>query len=450
MNGLSYADRQQSGKALRQRVPRSAQGQWAGREEGRDVIDLLEESNVGRLPHLAPIRFGRMLQNPFAFLRGAPGVMAGDLARTPASGLTVQACGDCHLANFGLFASPERKLVFDINDFDETLRGPWEWDLKRLAASLVVAARVNGFSEDRCAAVAVHSATSYRRHMHEFAEMSPLESWYFHIDADDLVASAPDEESRQLREQMAAKARQRVGERMLPKITEQVGQVRQFVEAPPLTTRVTDTRALRIVRAGMDRYLESLDESRRFVFDRYRLEDYCMRVVGIGSVGTRCFVALLVCDDRNPLLLQVKEARESVLAPHAAPSPHANQGERVVAGQRMIQAASDIFLGWLRGRDGHDYYVRQLRDMKYSAPIDQLEACGLDRYADLCGWALARAHARSGNSAAIDGYLGGGDPFDLAIGKFAVAYADQTEQDHAALEKAWRAGRIVADAEAAG
>ena len=448
MTGLSYADRQQSGKALRKSVPRSAHGLWAGRQEGRDVIDLLEESNVGRLPHLAPIRFGRMLQNPFAFLRGAPGVMACDLARTPASGLSVQACGDCHLVNFGLFATPERKLVFDINDFDETLRGPWEWDLKRLAASFVVAARVNGFPEDRCAAVAVRSATSYRSHMHEFAEMSPLESWYFHIDADDLVAGATDEESRRLREQMAAKARQRVGERLLPKITEQVGHVRQFVEAPPLTTRVTDKLALRIVRRGMDHYLESLDESRRFVLDRYRLEDFAERVVGIGSVGTRCFVALLVCDDRNPLLLQIKEARESVLAPHAALSPHANQGQRVVAGQRMIQAASDIFLGWLRGRDGHDYYVRQLRDMKYSAPIDQLAACGLDRYADLCGWALARAHARSGDSAAIDGYLGGGDPFDLAIGKFAVAYADQTEQDHAALEKAWRAGRIVADAEA--
>jgi uncharacterized protein (DUF2252 family) len=448
MSGLSLADRQQSGKALRQSVPRSSHGDWAGRGDGRDVIGMLEESNEGRLSHLAPIRFGRMLRNPFAFLRGSPGVMACDLAGTPASGLTVQACGDCHLVNFGLFATPERRLVFDINDFDETLRGPWEWDLKRLAASLVVAARVNGFPEDRCAALAVRSVASYRGHMHEFAEMSPLESWYFHIDADDLVTRATDEESRQLREQMAAKARQRVGERLLPKITEQVGHQRQFVEAPPLTTRVHDQRALRIVRRGMEQYLETLEESRRFVLDRYRLEDFAVRVVGIGSVGTRCFVALLVCDDRNPLLLQIKEARRSVLAPYAAPSPHANQGQRVVVGQRMIQAASDIFLGWLRARDGHDYYVRQLRDMKYSAPIDELDPCSLDRYADLCGWALARAHARSGNSAAIDGYLGRGDRFDLAIGKFAVAYADQTERDHAALEKAWRAGRIVAEAEA--
>ena len=448
MNNLSFAARQQSGVSLRQSVPRSSHGVWAMREGDRDVIELLEQSNEGRLPHLTPIRYGRMLRNPFAFLRGAPAVMASDLAGTPATGLTVQACGDCHLVNFGVFASPERRLVFDINDFDETLRATWEWDVKRLAASFVVAARVNGFPEDRCAAVAVRSVASYRGHMHEFAEMSPLDTWYFHIDADDLVANAADEESRQLGERMAAKARLRVGERLIPKITEQVGQRRQFVELPPLTTRVHDERALRIVRRGIAEYLQTLDDSRRFVLDRYSLEDFAVRVVGIGSVGTRCFVALLVCDDRNPLLLQIKEARPSVLSPFAGPSPYANQGQRVVAGQRMIQATSDIFLGWLRARDGHDYYVRQLRDMKYSVPIDALEPCGLDRYADLCGWALARAHARSGDAAAIGGYLGGGDQFDLAMGKFAVAYADQTEQDHAALVHAERTGRIVADAEA--
>ena len=447
MNGPSFATRQQSGKELRQSVPRSSHGDWAMREGGRDVIEMLARSNEGRWPHLAPIRFGRMLRDPFAFLRGAPAVMACDLAGTPATGLAVQACGDCHLANFGLFASPERKLVFDINDFDETLRAAWEWDVKRLAASLVVAARVNGFAEDRCAEVAVRSAASYRKHMHEFAEMSPLEIWYFHIDADDLVVNAADEEARRLREQMATKARLRVGERLLPKITEQVGQRRHFVESPPLTTRVHDERALRIVRRGIEHYLQTLEDSRRCLLDRYSLEDYAVRVVGIGSVGTRCFVALLACDDRNPLLLQIKEARQSVLTPFAGPSPYANQGQRVVAGQRMIQAASDIFLGWLRARDGHDYYVRQLRDMKYSAPIDELEPCGLDRYADLCGWALARAHARSGDAAALSGYLGRGAPFDLAIGKFAVAYADQTEQDHAALVQAHAAGRIVADEE---
>ena len=448
MSGPSFATRQESGKALRQAVPRSAHGEWAVREGGRDVIEILVQSNEGRLPELVPIRFGRMLRSPFAFLRGAPAVMARDLSETAATGLAVQACGDCHLANFGLFASPERKLVFDINDFDETLRAAWEWDVKRLAASLVVAARGNGFAEERCGSVAVRCAASYRGHMHEFAEMSPLETWYFHIDADDLVTNAGDEEARRLRERMAAKARLRVGERLLPKITEEVGQRRQFVDAPPLTTRVHDERALRIVRRGIAQYRETLEESRRFLLDSYQLEDYAMRVVGIGSVGTRCFVALLACDDRNPLLLQIKEARQSVLAPFAGPSPYANQGQRVVAGQRMIQAASDIFLGWLRARDGHDYYVRQLRDMKYSAPIDELEACGLDRYADLCGWALARAHARSGDAAAISGYLGHGDPFDMAIGKFAVAYADQTEQDHATLVKAHRAGRIVADQEA--
>jgi uncharacterized protein (DUF2252 family) len=448
MNGPSFAARQQDGKSLRQSVPRSLHGEWAMRGGGRDVIEMLDRSNEGRLSHLTPIRFGRMLRNPFAFLRGAPAVMASDLAGTPATGLTVQACGDCHLVNFGLFASPERKLVFDINDFDETLPAAWEWDVKRLAASLVVAARVNGFAEDRCAEVAIRSVASYHKHMHEFAEMSPLEIWYFHIDADDLVANAADEEARRLREQMAAKARLRVGERLLPKITEQVGQRRQFVESPPLTTRVHDDRALRIVRQGLRHYLQTLEESRRFLLDRYSLEDFAVRVVGIGSVGTRCFVALLMCDDRNPLVLQIKEARQSVLASYAGPSTYANQGQRVVAGQRMIQATSDIFLGWLRARDGHDYYVRQLRDMKYSAPIDELEPCGLDRYADLCGWALSRAHARSGDAAAIGGYLGRGDQFDQAIGKFAVAYADQTEHDHAALVQAHREGRIEADPEA--
>jgi hypothetical protein len=308
MNGPSFATRQQSGKELRQSVPRSSHGDWAMREAGRDVIEILARSNEGRWPHLAPIRFGRMLRDPFAFLRGAPAVMACDLAGTPATGLAVQACGDCHLANFGLFASPERKLVFDINDFDETLRAAWEWDVKRLAASLVVAARVNGFAEDRCAEVAVRSAASYRKHMQEFAEMSPLEIWYFHIDADDLVVNAADEEARRLREQMATKARLRVGERLLPKITEQVGQRRHFVESPPLTTRVHDERALRIVRRGIEHYLQTLEDSRRCLLDRYSLEDFAVRVVGIGSVGTRCFVALLACDDRNPLLLQIKEA----------------------------------------------------------------------------------------------------------------------------------------------
>jgi uncharacterized protein (DUF2252 family) len=448
MNGLPFAARQQAGKTRRQAVPRSAHGEWEARTADRDVVEMLARSNDGRLPHLIPIRFGRMLRNPFAFLRGAPAVMAFDLSRTPTTGLTVQACGDCHLGNFGLFASPERKLVFDINDFDETLRATWEWDVKRLAASLVVAARVNGLAEERCAELAVRSAASYRGHMREFAEMSPLDIWYFHIDADDLVANAADEEARRLREQMAAKARLRIGERLLPKITEQIGHRWQFTESPPLTTRVHDERALRIVRRGLGQYLQTLEESRRFVLDRYSLEDFAVRVVGVGSVGTRCFVALLACDDRNPLFLQIKEARQSVLEPFADPSPYGNQGHRVVAGQRMIQAASDVFLGWLRARDGHDYYVRQLRDMKYSAPIEELEPCSLERYADLCGWTLARAHARSGDAAAISGYLGRGDQFDLAIGKYAVAYADQTEQDHASLVAAYRGGRIAVDSDA--
>jgi uncharacterized protein (DUF2252 family) len=448
MQALSFAERQETGKALRESVPRSAHAAWTKRDARRDPIEILEQSNEGRLPELAPIRFGRMLRNPFAFLRGSPALMAADLARTPATGIEVQACGDCHLVNFGVYASPERKLVFDVNDFDETLRATWEWDVKRLTASFVVAGRVNGFDEARSAEIAVRCAASYREHLREFAAMSPLEVWYFHVDADDLVKNAADDASRLLREQMAAKARLRVGERLFPKITEQVGERRQFVEASPLTSRIVEPRDLEIVHRAFDLYQKSLDESRQFVLNRYRLEDVATRVVGIGSVGTRCYVALLVCDDRNPLLLQIKEARKSVLEPFANASPYENQGQRVVAGQRMMQAASDIFLGWLRAGDGHDYYVRQLRDMKYSVPIEKLDPNNLERYAELCGWTLARAHARSGDAAAISGYLGRGDKFDQAVGQFAVAYADQTERDYENLVQARKSGRIQADDEA--
>ncbi len=326
--------------------------------------------------------------------------MAHDLAGTPSTGLTVQACGDCHLVNFGLFATPERNLIFDINDFDETLRATWEWDLKRLAASFVVAVRVNGFSEQRCLDVAVECARSYREHLFEFSTMSPLAVWYFRVDAKDLIEIAADDKSRREKQQMVAKVRERVGERLFPKITEEVEGQRRFVENPPITTRVTDVAELQVIRQGFDQYRESLDDARRFMLDRYNLQDFARRVVGIGSVGTRCYVALFVCDDENPLLLQIKEARSSVLEPFATKCPFQNQGRRVVVGQRMIQAASDILLGWLQGGDNRDYYVRQMRDMKFSIPVEDLGACSLERYAEICGWTLARARQvgrRGGN-----------------------------------------------------
>lgn len=442
MKALPFEQRLQAGKALRGEVPRSAHAAWQPSDSQRDPIEILDCSNRGRVPKLLPVRFGRMLRNPFAFLRGSPAIMARDLADTPTTDLTVQACGDCHLVNFGLFATPERNLVFDINDFDETLRGAWEWDLKRLTASFVVAGRLNGFSEQRCQGVVRECARSYRQHLFEFARMSPLEIWYFHIDADDLIENATCDETRQLREQMAAKARRRVAERLLPKITAEADGRRHFIENPPITTRITDDTRLKLVRQGLDQYRDTLEESLRFTIDRYSLEDFATRVVGIGSVGTRCYVALLVCGDETPLLLQVKEARPSVLEPFTDKSPFDSQGQRVVVGQRMMQASSDILLGWLRDHKGRDYYVRQLRDMKFSVPVEDLGACSLERYADICGWTLARAHAKSGDAAAISGYLGRGDKFDVAVSQFAVAYADQTEQDHAALLKAKQSGRI--------
>jgi len=443
MNSLTFAERLQAGKALRQQVSRASHGIWQAGKHRRDPIDVLEESNMGRLTELTPIRYGRMLRNAFSFLRGAPAVMASDLAGAATSGVIVQACGDCHLVNFGLFATPERNLIFDVNDFDETLRAPWEWDLKRLAASFVVAGRLNGFSDKRCADLAAAAARSYREHLREFAEMSPLDVFYFRVNATDLIDSEPDAKSRDAKAQMIEKARNRLGTHLFPKITEEVNGRRQFIENPPIITRVTDEAHVRIIRQGLAEYRDTLSEDRRFVFDRYRLEDFARRVVGVGSVGTRCYVALLVCDDQNPLQLQIKEARLSVLEPFAENCPYETQGQRVVTGQRMMQAASDIFLGWLRGGDGHDYYVRQLRDMKFSIPVEEVHSDSLERYAKVCGWTLARAHAKGGDAATISGYLGRSEKFDEAISLFAVAYADQTEQDHAALEKAKRDGRIL-------
>jgi uncharacterized protein (DUF2252 family) len=444
MDPISAAERLQAGRALRKTVPRAAHGSWTASANRCDPVEIIEESSRGRLPHLLPIRYGRMLRSPFTFLRGSAALMASDLASTPATGAQVQACGDCHLLNFGLFATPERNLIFDIRDLDETLRAPWEWDLKRLATSLVVAGRQNGIS-DRCSSdVAAICAHSYQEHMREFSLLSPLEVWYFRVSAEDLIENAPDAEARDRHEEMAAKARSRIGENLFPKITEEVDGQHRFVEQPPVITRMSDDACQDLVRAGIEDYRTSLTDDRRFVFDRYWPEDFALRVVGIGSVATRCYVGLFFCDDKNPLLLQAKEARPSVLEPYAAKSPFENQGQRVVVGKRLVQSASDIFLGWFRSRSGHDFYVRQLRDMKFVFPVEGFTAVQLERYADVCGWTLARAHARSGDSATISGYLGGGDNFESALGKFALAYADQNERDYAALVEAARSGRVEA------
>ena len=448
MKSISTAEKRQAGKSLRDTIPRAAHGSWTADADRRDPVEILECSNRGRLPELVPIRYGRMLRNPFAFLRGSPALMAYDLAQTPVTSIQVQACGDCHLLNFGFFATPERNLIFDINDFDETLQAPWEWDLKRLTTSFVVAARLNGISDQRSRETVVACGRSYRKHMCEFSEMSPLEVWYYCISSEDLTGIAPDDKARNRQEKMAAKAQARVGENLFPKITEEEDGQHRFIEQPHVMTRITDENSLHLVTEGIESYRASLPEERRFLFDRYRLEDFALRVVGIGSVGTRCFVGLLFCDDKNPLLLQVKEARASVLEPYAGKCPFENQGQRVVVGQRLTQAASDIFLGWVQTRTGHDFYVRQLRDMKFSMPIEEFDVGQLDQYAEVCGWSLARAHAKSGDPAVISGYLGGSDKIEVAMAEFALAYADQIEQDHAALVAAERSGRIEALVEA--
>lgn len=444
---MTRNERIAAGKGLRDSVRRSTHAVWTEPTRGRDPIAVLEASNEGRVPELIPIRYGRMLRSPFAFLRGSAALMARDLAGTPTTGIRVQACGDCHLLNFGLFATPERHLVFDLNDFDETHPAPWEWDVKRLTASFAVAARDSGFPDRLGRRAAVACARSYREHLAQYAAMSPLDVWYQRLDFADLVATAPDAKATRFRERLAAKARRRVVDHLFPKLADVGGDRARIVDQPPLLFHVREEDWEDRVRDGLAAYRESLSDDRRVLLDRYRLEDSAVKLVGIGSVGTRCHIALFRADGEHPLILQFKEARRSVLEPHTDSNPHENQGKRVVLGQRLMQSSSDIFLGWARGRRGFDFYVRQLRDMKMSLPVEGFEAVQLERYAVLCGCVLARAHAKSGDGARIAGYLGRSEAFEQALGDFALAYADQTERDHAALVEAVRTHRVEALAE---
>jgi uncharacterized protein (DUF2252 family) len=440
----SRDERIQAGKSLRTSVPRSSYAEWKPSAERGDAIAILERSNQGRLQELVPIRYGRMLRSPFTFYRGSAALMAHDLSTSPRTGLQVQACGDCHLLNFGMFATPERKLVFDVNDFDETLPAPWEWDIKRLAASCVVAGRDGGLSDNECRDAAMSCVRSYREHLREYSRMNPLEVWYSCLDMESIVEMAPDEKAKSRREEMAARARQRIGENLFPKIVAAVGGSHRLIDQPPVLFHVAQADAEERFRTGLVAYRESLSDERRVLFDRYSLQDFALKVVGIGSVGTRCYVGLFFSAENDPLLLQVKEAVHSVLAPYAGKSRYENQGQRVVMGQRLIQSTSDIFLGWVRGPGGFDFYVRQLRDMKFSIPLEGFTGAQLQRYVEYCGWSLGRAHAKSGDAALISGYLGKKEQFDEALGDFAIAYADQIERDHAALIQAERAGRIEA------
>jgi uncharacterized protein (DUF2252 family) len=414
-------------------------------------LELLKESNRNRMAELVPIRYGRMMASPFAFLRGSAGLMAADLATTPTTGVKVQACGDCHLLNFGLFATPERNLIFDINDFDETLPAPWEWDIKRLAVSFAVAVRDIQLGDKRAEDAAVECVRAYRERLRELSKMSPLDVWYDRLDSQTIIDMAPDANIREIREDVVARAKLRISDYLYPQISEEIAGRRRLIDQPPTMfhiTREQDPEMDLIVHEALAEYRLSLPDERRVLFDRYSLEDVVIKAVGIGSVGTLCFVGLFFSAENHPLLLQFKQACPSVLEPYAGKSRYENHGQRVVVGQRLMQSASDIFLGWMRGRRGRDFYIRQLRDMKMSARIEEgATAQQTTLYAELCGRTLAHAHAKSGDAALISGYLGKSDDFDQAIGSFALAYADQNEQDHAALVAAVNAGTIQATEE---
>ncbi len=438
-----------AGKKLRKKVPRAAHAEWMVPRNRPDPIELLKASDRGRLPALLPIRYARMRQSPFAFLRGTAALMAADLSSTPVTGIRVQAAGDCHVANFGGFGTPERQLVFDINDFDETLPGPWEWDIKRLAASVVVAMRQAGFGEHRCADAARAAAESYGRRMREYAAMKVLEAWYSHLNLTLLAKSARTPAARERWLKIIGKAEAQSSGHEFPKIAAVHDGRPHISDHPPLIYHPREMASIgKHVQKMFRRYRETLPHERRIVLERYELVDVARKVVGVGAVGTRCAVALLMADPRDPLLLQFKEARRSVLEPYTGASRYENQGERVVVGQRVLQSASDVFLGWTCDDEGHDYYFRQMRDMKMKIDVESMSKDDWLEYVDLCGWALARGHARTGDPACIAGYLGKSGAFDEAMGKFAVAYADQTERDHAALLKAIRAGRIRASSTA--
>ncbi|WP_433578246.1 DUF2252 domain-containing protein [Nocardia brasiliensis] len=434
-----------AGRQARKRVGRRALGVWEAPANRADPVAILEQQAATRVPELVPIRYARMAAGRFPFLRGAPAIMAADLAAAPNTGLTVQLCGDAHLSNFGLFASPERALVFDLNDFDETLPGPFEWDVKRLSASIAVAARANGFADTDAETSVGAAASAYRATMGRLAGLGELAVWYEMIDADKLAALAQKPKRRKGVEQALADARSRTNLQALEKLTEpDADGVPRIRHRPPLLTPIEQVDADTVRRVFAD-FRRTLAEERRVLLDRHEMLDVAVKVVGVGSVGTRCFVALLAGrESRSPLFLQVKEAQESVLARHTGPSKFRNQGHRVVHGQRLTQAASDIFLGWAAGSDGRHYYCRQLRDMKGSATIEEMSRRYLRDYSALCGHTLARAHARSGDRVAIAGYLGTSDAFDRAMIDFALAYADRTAADHQILLAAIESGRIVA------
>jgi uncharacterized protein (DUF2252 family) len=446
----TYTERYAAGKALRETCPRQAHAAWKAPSDRRDAVQQVFDAEKGRLPDLLPLRHGRMVRSAFTFYRGAALTMAADLASTPTTGVRVQCCGDAHLCNFGGFATPERKVIFSINDLDETLPAPWEWDVKRLAASFVVACRDNGLKDASAKDVVTTCVRTYRESMAEFSQMKTLELWYYAMGADELVANIKDpalrkrglerlqkERAKSIAEDIfpaLAEARRRQGE--MPVIKDQLPTIFHPEGLLPGKVRQDLLDAFAGYRATLPPAYHSL-------LDRYQITDAAIKVVGIGSVGTSCWVFLLMAGQGDPLFLQIKEARASVLEPYAGTSVFSNHGQRVVNGYRLMQPASDMFLGWTQGPKRH-FFVRQLRDIKISIRVETFGRAEMDLYATWCGRALALAHARSGNSAMLGGYMGKSDAFDQAIADFSMAYADQNEKDHAALERAVKKGKVKA------
>jgi uncharacterized protein (DUF2252 family) len=452
-------ERTSRGRDARARVSRSSHAAWDPPSGRADPVDVLESQAATRVPELVPIRYGRMLASPFAFYRGAAAIMAADLASTPTTGIRVQLAGDAHLSNFGGFASPDRDLVFDVNDFDETLPGPWEWDVKRLAASAAVAGRERGYGQRERRDVVAATVRQYRQAMAAFAGMSNLGVWYARLDMNAMLGRWRKEESRgevKSFRRLVSKAHTKDSMRAFDRLTHVVDGEPRIVSDPPLLVPIREMlsvddqeRMLGLIRGLVTRYRRTLQADRRHLLDEFRLVDLAQKVVGVGSVGTRSWIVLFLgFDGAEPLFLQAKEAQPSVLAPFAGKSRHANQGQRVVDGQRLMQATSDILLGWDRvvGLDGEqrDFYIRQLWDWKLSADVEGMSPEALRAYGEACGWTLARAHARTGDRVAIAAYLGGGDTFDSALVEFAEAYADQNERDFGALQDAVKAGRVEA------
>jgi uncharacterized protein (DUF2252 family) len=452
----------EKGKGLREKAPRSSHGDWAPTEDRRDPIGLLQAQDEGRIKDLLPIKYGRMLESPFAFFRGSAVVMAADLAGTPTTGLQAILCGDAHLSNFGVFASPERNLIFDINDFDEAYPGPWEWDLKRLAASAVVAGRENGFKEKKCQSLAVDVARAYAGAMDKFTQANTLDVWYFHVEADAVleVFDRASKRGKKRAAKMVEKARTKTHQQTMEKLTHFEAGRRRINSDPPLLVPMREWGLDKIlseddlrtiteqnVEDGWSQYLESLPDERRFLLQRYKIRDGALRVGGVGSVGTHCIILLLEGEaEDDALILQLKEAGPSVLESYLTTRRYEDHAVRVVTGQRLMQAVSDIFLGWHTSiLTDRNFYWRQLKDMKGSAEVSEMDNESLRTYLGVCAVCLARAHARTGDEASISGYIGKSDSFPKAIGEFAVAYADQTERDYQALVEAVESGRVPAE-----